>query len=126
MSELTPYIAVPDSRAALRWYADVLGAVQDGELILNEDGSVGHAQVRIGGALLMFADDAPAYDSVSPDPAGPVPVTLHLTVDDCDAVVDRVRAAGGVIDREPTPTPFGRIAVARDPFGHRWMFDQSL
>jgi PhnB protein len=121
---ITPYLAVPDSRAALRWYAEVLGAVPEGEPIVMEDGSVGHAELRLGGALLMLADSAPDYDSVAPSLADPVPVTLHLGVEDVDGLVERVRSAGGRIDREPTDSPFGRIAVARDPFGHRWMFDQ--
>ena len=38
MSVLTPYIAVPDARAALRWYAEILGAEPEGEPIMNEDG----------------------------------------------------------------------------------------
>jgi len=124
MSVLTPYIAVPDARAALRWYAEILGAEPEGEPIMNEDGSVGHAELRVGGALLMLADSAPDYDSVAPDLSRPASVTLHLTVDDVGAVVERARSGGGRVDREPTPTPFGRIAVVRDPFGHRWMFDQ--
>lgn len=126
MSSLTPYIAVPDARAALRWYAEILGASPEGEPIVNEDGSVGHAELRVGGALLMLADSAPDYDSVAPDLSRPASVTLHLTVDDVDGVVERVRSGGGRVDREPTATPFGRIAVVRDPFGHRWMFDQPV
>jgi PhnB protein len=123
---LTPYIAVPDSWAALRWYVDVLGAEPEGEPLVMEDGSVGHAEVRLDGALLMFADSAPAYDSLAPDPSLPAAVTLHLTVDDVDALVSRIGASGGRVDREPADSPFGRIAVVRDPFGHRWMLNQPF
>jgi uncharacterized glyoxalase superfamily protein PhnB len=126
VSALTPYIAVPDARAALRWYAETLGAEPEGEPIVNEDGSVGHAEMRVGGARLMLADSAPDYDSVAPDPARPASVTLHLTVDGRADGVEPVRAGGGRVDREPADSPFGRIAVVRDPFGHRWMFDQPV
>jgi uncharacterized glyoxalase superfamily protein PhnB len=58
MTELTPYICVADSRAAIEWYREALGAEV----------------------------------SVEPGP-------------------------------EDSP-PVGRVAVFRDPFGHRWFLNQ--
>jgi PhnB protein len=48
-------------------------------------------------------------------------VTLHLEVDDVDGLVDRVVAGGATLDRGPEDNPVGRVAVVRDPFGHRWL-----
>jgi uncharacterized glyoxalase superfamily protein PhnB len=39
----------------------------------------------------------------------------------------RVVAAGVTLDRGPEDSPpAGRVAVFRDPFGHRWFLDQPL
>jgi uncharacterized glyoxalase superfamily protein PhnB len=122
-SALTPYLAVEDAPAALDWYAEHLGAEPVGEPIVMPDGRVGHAEMRLSGARLFLSDAHPELAVVAPDPAG-VPVTLHLEVDDVDALVERLRRAGAQVDRTPGDTPAGRIAVVRDPFGHRWMLNQ--
>jgi uncharacterized glyoxalase superfamily protein PhnB len=52
-------------------------------------------------------------------------VTLHVTVPDVDQVCASVTAAGVVLDRGPEDSaPAGRVAVFRDPFGHRWFLNQ--
>ena len=54
-------------------------------------------------------------------------MTLHLRVDDCDAAVARVNAAGVEMTRGPEDSPpAGRVAVFTDPFGHRWFLNQAL
>ena len=62
--------------------------------------------------------------------AGPVArcrVSLHLEV---DRRRRPVRAGGRgrlTLDRGPEDTPpAGRVAVFRDPFGHRWFLNQRL
>ncbi|HEY7722414.1 MAG TPA: VOC family protein [Pedococcus sp.] len=122
-SPLTPYLAVADARAAVAWYAAHLGAELVGDPIEMPDGRVGHAEMRIRGARVFLSDAHPELAVLAPDPAG-VPVTLHLELDDVDGLVGRLRDAGASVDREPGDTPAGRIAVVRDPFGHRWMLNQ--
>lgn len=122
-SALTPYIAMTDARAALDWYAAHLGAEPVGDPVVMPDGRVGHAEMRLSGARLYLSDAHPELAVVAPDPAG-VPVSLHLEVADVDSLVDRLRGARAKVDREPGDTPAGRIAVVRDPFGHRWMLNQ--
>jgi uncharacterized glyoxalase superfamily protein PhnB len=52
---------------------------------------------------------------------------LHLTVDDVDALAARVVESGTVLARGPEDSPpVGRVAVFRDPFGHRWFLNQPL
>ena len=48
MSELTPYICVEDSRAAIEWYVDVLGAEVTYEPIEMPDGRIGHVELAVG------------------------------------------------------------------------------
>ena len=46
------------------------------------------------------------------------PVHPDFTVADLDAAVDRALAAGAVQEGETRETPYGRIAMFADPFGH--------
>ena len=125
MSELTPYLAVRDARAASAWYVEHLGAVVTYEPIVMPDGRVGHTELAVEGARWMMADEHPEIHVEAPDPLRGAAVTLHLTVGDVDALVDRVLAGGATLDRGPEDNPVGRVAVFRDPFGHRWFPHQA-
>jgi uncharacterized glyoxalase superfamily protein PhnB len=127
MSELTPYLCVTDSRAAIAWYVAALGAEVVHDPIVMPDGRVGHCELAVGAARWMMADEHPEIHVEAPDPARGASVTLHLTVGDCDAVAARVQQHGVTFDRGPEDSPpVGRVAVFRDPFGHRWFLDQQL
>ena len=127
MSALTPYICVADSKAAISWYAEALGAEVVFEPIIMDDGHVGHCELAIGDALWMMSDAFESAGVEPPDPARGADVTLHLSVPDCDAAVARVNAAGVEMTRGPEDSPpAGRVAVFTDPFGHRWFLNQPL
>jgi hypothetical protein len=81
---LTPYIVVSDARHALDWYVEVFGAQRRGELHVNSDGTIGHAEVGIGDAVLMFAEASDLWPDVpvrAPDSPATFSHTLHLEVD---------------------------------------------
>jgi uncharacterized glyoxalase superfamily protein PhnB len=121
---LTPYIMVSDARRALDWYAEVFGAQRRGELYVNSDGTIGHAEVGIGDAVLMLAEPSDLWPDVpvrAPDSPATFSHTLHLQVDDVDGTTERARRSGAAVEREPTDQPYGRGSVIVDPFGHRWM-----
>jgi uncharacterized glyoxalase superfamily protein PhnB len=121
---LTPYIVVSDARRALDWYVEVLGAQRRGELHVNADGTIGHAEVGIGDAVLMFAEASGLWPDVpvrAPDSPATFSHTLHLEVNDVDASTERARRSGASVEREPADQPYGRGSVIVDPFGHRWM-----
>jgi uncharacterized glyoxalase superfamily protein PhnB len=121
---LTPYIVVSDARRAMDWYVEVFGAQRRGELHINADGTIGHAEVGIGDAVLMFAEASDLWPDVpvrAPDSPVTFSHTLHLEVDDVDVSTERARRSGASVEREPTDQPYGRGAVIVDPFGHRWM-----
>ena len=127
MSELTPYLAVRDARAAIDWYAGHLGAEVVYQPIVMPDGRIGHVELAVDGARWMMADEHPEIQVEAPDPTRGSAVTLHLTVSDVDAVVDRVVAGGATLDRGPEDNPqTGRLAVFRDPFGHRWFVNRPI
>jgi len=121
---LTPYIVVSDARRAMNWYVEVFGAQRRGEPHVNPDGTIGHAEVDIGNAVLMFAEASDLWPDVpvrAPDSPATFSHTLHLEVDDVDASTERARRAGASVEREPVDQPYGRGSVIVDPFGHRWM-----
>ena len=121
---LTPYIVVSDARRAMDWYVAVFGAQRRGELYVNSDGTIGHAEVGIGDAVLMFAEASDLWPDVpvrAPESPATFSHTLHLEVDDVDASTERARRHGASVEREPTDQPYGRGSVIVDPFGHRWM-----
>ncbi len=125
MSELTPYLCVADSRAAITWYVDVLGAEVVYEPIVMDDGRIGHCELAVDGARWMMSDQFDSAGVAAPDPDRGADVSLHLTVADVDAVAARVVAAGTLMARGPEDSPpAGRVAVFTDPFGHRWLLNQ--
>jgi predicted enzyme related to lactoylglutathione lyase len=121
---LTPYIAVRDARSAMRWYTDVFGAEQRGDPYVGPDGSIGHAELGIGDAVLMLSEGSTQVPVQPPAGEGPHSHTLHVQVDDVDATVGRARDLGASVEREPVDEPYGRVAVIVDPFGHRWMLNR--
>ncbi len=124
MGELTPYLAVSDARAALKWYVEHLGARVTYDPIEMPDGRIGHSELEVQGARWMMSDEHPEIQVEAPAPGRGASVTLHLEVDDVDGAVERAVAGGALLDRGPEEGPVGRLAVIRDPFGHRWMLNQ--
>ncbi len=125
---LTPYIVVADARRALDWYVAVLGAERRGEPIVNADGTIGHAELGFGDAVLMFSEPSELWPDVpvrAPDSPATFSSSLHLEVDDVDASTQRARRQGAAVEREPADQPYGRRAAIVDPFGHRWILLQQ-
>jgi uncharacterized glyoxalase superfamily protein PhnB len=119
VSALVPYLVVRDARAALSWYAEAFGAHTVGDPYLDGD-RIGHAEVEIAGATVYLADPYPELGLTGPDD-GRVAVSLHLSVGDVDAAMDRAATAGATVERPAGDAPYGRTGVVVDPYGHRWM-----
>jgi uncharacterized glyoxalase superfamily protein PhnB len=121
---LTPYIMVSDARRAIDWYVQIFGAERRGEPHVNADGTIGHAEVGIGDAVLMLSEPSDIWPDVpvkAPDNPATFSHTLHLEVEDVDGTTERARRGGASVEREPTDQPYGRGSVIVDPFGHRWI-----
>lgn len=125
--EMYPYLHVRDAARAIEFYKEVFGAKE--KFRLNEPGSgrVGHAELDFGGATLMLADEFPECEIHGPQTVGGTTVTIHLHVDDADAIIRGAVAAGAKVEREPKDEFYGeRSGVVRDPFGHRWNIGHSI
>ncbi len=121
---VVPYLAVEDGRAALTWYADALGAVEQGQRYEMTDGSIGHAQMQVHGAEFYLAEGYAEQNVLPPIVGAPVATSLVLTVPDADDATERAVDAGASLERAPGDNPYGRTAVVRDPYGHRWMLQE--
>jgi uncharacterized glyoxalase superfamily protein PhnB len=123
---IVPYITVHDATAALDWYADALGAIETVRYT-GDDGRIGHAEINIGGARIMLSDPYPEIGVVAANSYEGSSCALHLSVADCDATYTSAVASGATSLRAPEDQPHGaRMATVVDPFGHRWMFDQTV
>ncbi len=56
---ITPYLAVAGARDAIDWYIEAFSAIVTREPVIMPDGRVGHAELEIGGALIMLSDEHP-------------------------------------------------------------------
>jgi PhnB protein len=123
---LIPYLIVRNAREAVAFYQRALNATLLYELPM-ADGRIGHAELAIGSAHLMLADEFPEMDCVSPTSGGGSSVSLTLYVDDVDAVVQRAVEAGATLTRPIKNEFYGdRVAHLTDPFGHRWSFNTRI
>ncbi|CAN5752753.1 VOC family protein [soil metagenome] len=123
---LTPYLAVAGAAAAIDWYTDVLGAIETTRFV-GDDGRIGHAEVVIGAARVMLADEFPEMDVLGPLSRGGHSVMLHLEVVDVDHTYRRAVHAGASGLRPPDDQGHGnRNATITDPFGHRWMLSEPI
>jgi len=120
---VVPYLAVSNGREALAWYTDALGAQEFGERYEEPGGRIGHAELRVHNAVFYLSDGAPELGVVPGDVSAPVATSLVLMVPDTDDALQRARDAGARVEREPQDNPYGRMAVIRDPYGHRWMLE---
>jgi PhnB protein len=121
-SALSPYLVVSDAAATIEFYRKAFGATETFRL-QQPDGRIGHAELRIGGALLMLADEFPEMGLRSPKSMGDArsPVMMHLYVEDVDAVYRRAIALGAVSVSAPADQFYGdRNAQVKDPSGHSW------
>jgi uncharacterized glyoxalase superfamily protein PhnB len=124
--ELFAYLRVSDSRRALDFYTRAFGATEKFRLA-EPSGRIGHMELDFDGTTLMVSDEFPEYGMRGPQPGDSAPVSLHLHVDDADAVVQRALAAGATLEMACTDQFYGeRTGVVIDPFGHRWMIGHEI
>jgi PhnB protein len=117
---LSPYLIVSDAARAIDFYVRAFGA-QEVFRLSEPSGKIGHAELTVGPAHLMLADEYPDFGALSPTSIGGTAVSLHLYVQDVDAVVADATQAGATILRPLSNEFFGdRTATLIDPFGHRW------
>jgi uncharacterized glyoxalase superfamily protein PhnB len=109
---VAPWIVTDDTAALFEFIADAFDGAELAQIPL-EDGSIGHAEIRVGDTVLLAFDRRPGWPEM--------PSLLRVFVEDVDAVTEAAVAAGARIVNEPATHAFGqRIGRIRDPFGNIW------
>jgi len=117
---VTPYLSMRGAKAAIDFYARAFGA----ELVLKldmPDGSIAHAEVRIGDSVLMMSEENPDWGNRSAFSFGGSPVSMMIYVPDVDTAFARALAAGATQVRPVEDQFYGdRSGTLQDPFGYQW------
>jgi len=124
-SSLTPMLTVKDAGAAIAFYRNAFGAVEESR-VTTPTGQV-VAELAIDGLPFFVVDENPAAFNLSPSSLDGTTVRLNLIVDDPDAATARAIAAGASevfpVSDQPYGLRQGRIA---DPDGHHWLIGTPL
>ena len=120
MHSLTPHLVCAGAADAIEFYKRAFGAVETARMP-GPGGKLMHAAVTIGDSALMLVDDFPEWGSLDPKALKGTPVTIHLYVENADAVVAQAVAAGAKVTMPVADMFWGdRYGQIEDPFGHRW------
>jgi PhnB protein len=117
---VTPYLIVDGAADAIEFYMSVLGA-KERMRMGGPEGKIGHAELEIGNAVIMLADEHPEMNAHGPKSVGGTPVSLHVYVEDADGVFERATQAGAKSLQAVEDKFYGdRSGTFEDPFGHQW------
>jgi PhnB protein len=121
LPSVTPYLMVNGADAAIAFYKKAFGATEVMRLT-DPAGKIAHAQVKIGEAPVMLAEETKEWGNRSPQTLGGTPVIIDLCVADVDVVVERAVAAGARLVFPVADQFYGfRSGRISDPFGHVWI-----
>jgi uncharacterized glyoxalase superfamily protein PhnB len=115
---VTPWIIARHTARLIEYVTEAFGGEEIAR-VLNDDGTIGHAEVRIGDSVVMMFDSKPDWPLT--------PAFLRLYVADADAVHRQAVAAGGTSVTEVTHLFFGdRVGRVRDPLGNVWWIQAHI
>jgi PhnB protein len=109
---VTPYLVVHNAEGLVDFMKQVFGAVEK-ERILRPDGTIVHAEMRIGDSIVMMAE-ASGNDAAMPG-------MLFIYLENVDEAYHRAMAAGASSVRAPRDEYYGdRTAGVNDTYGNQW------
>ncbi|HTD23304.1 MAG TPA: VOC family protein [Terriglobales bacterium] len=115
---ITPYLTVQGATKLMDFLKQAFGA-EETLRTTRPDGTIGHAQMKIGDSFVMIADAG--------DPWKPMPTGIYLYVTDTDATYKRALQAGATSLMEPADMFYGdRNAGVQDPSGNFWWISTHI
>ena len=109
----TPYLIVPGVAKVIDFLKRTFNAEEIHERMSRPDGTIMHAEVRIGDSPIMLGEPMGQFQ--------PMPASIYLYVADTDACYQRALKAGAASLMEPADQFYGaRNAGVRDPAGNVW------
>lgn len=119
-SVVIPRLVCRDPVAAIDFITHTFGA-EERVRRPGPDGTVAHALLMIGPAMIMIEGEWPTVANRAPQPDGSSPVVLYVYVPDVDKTVERAVAAGAKVLIPIADQFWGdRTAWVMDPSGHVW------
>jgi uncharacterized glyoxalase superfamily protein PhnB len=118
-----PAMRYRDADAAIKWLGEAFG-FEEKSVHRGDDGTVQHAEMRLGAGMIMFGQHRPDswFGSKEPDPLTST-IGLYVVVPDPDTHHTRAKAAGAEIVRPLNDQDYGsREYSARDLEGNLWSF----
>lgn len=116
---VTPYLIVKGAAQAIQFYVDAFGAQELFRMPM-PGGKIGHAELQIGDARLMLADESPEAGAYAPK-GDRLAVSFQLYCNDCDAIFKKALEHGAREIRPVKDQFYGdRSGMLMDPFGHTW------
>jgi len=119
-SSVTPYLIVKGAAQALDYYKMAFDA-EELMRMPGPDGRIVHAEIQIGNARVMLADESLQMGHKSPTTLGGSGTGLMLYVDNVDDTFQRAISAGAKVTQPVSDKFYGdRSGSITDPFGHSW------
>lgn len=119
-STVTPYLIIKGAAEAIEFYKNAFGAQELFRMPM-PDGRVGHAEIQIGDARIMLAEEVEEMGHRSPQSLGGCPVGFVVYVENVDTEFQRAIDAGATLVRPLEDKFYGdRMGSVRDPFGYEW------
>src|SRR5260370_6128102 len=110
---VTPYLTVRGAPKVIEFLIQAFQAELPHEPIKRPDGTIMHAEVKIGDSRIMIADES--------EMAKATPSSLYLYVPNVDRVYQQAIKAGGSMVMEPTDMVYSdRSCNVKDPSGNSW------
>lgn len=115
---VTPWIIARGAAEFIDFLKEAFRAKEQGRVELG-DGTIGHAELRIGDSIVMVFDARPEWPET--------PSFLRLYLEDADAVFERALVAGATAVTEVREHSFGdRVGRVRDPWGNLWWLQSHV
>jgi PhnB protein len=109
---VTPYLIATGADRLIDFVTEAFGA-EVIERMTRADGTIGHAEVRIGDSVVMLSEARGEWK--------PMPAAIYLYVPDTDATYRSALGAGATSVMEPADQFYGdRNAGVKDPVGNLW------
>jgi len=123
---VTPSLFVAGAAKAIDFYKKAFGA-EELMRFAGPDGSIMHAELRIGDSIIMLADEMPDQGGRGPKSIGGTPVSFFVYGENVDAAWERAVDAGAK-PIVPLADQFwgDRTGCLEDPFGHQWWLAQHI
>ena len=120
MHTVTPHLICAGAAEAIDFYKNAFDAVELSRMP-GSDGKVMHASIRIGDSVIMLNDEMPEWGTFGAKHFKGSPVTIHLYVENADAVFEQAVRAGAKVAVPLADMFWGdRYGKLIDPFGHHW------